>query len=202
MKNLRLLCVILLSIGIAACVEVKKESYSPQFQILQQSGMSERAINQLLSKSISDDEIDGILLMRNAGTSDRTILQLIDRSRKDQRKFTLGEDVAKLRNSGMSDPKILEVEAMGALPDWTEEMVKMRNAGISDSAIAVLANMKFTQKKSVVSGDDISRMKQTGMSETAIIHLIENGLTSVQVQDVEKMRHRGISEDEVIMRLK
>lgn len=167
-------------------------------RMLQQIGCDERSAARLDSIGLAKEELPEIEAMKRTGTSDSAIVEILLLDRTRHARFTQGEAVAQWRHAGVSSPRIVDLYRLNALPAWRDDVVEMRDAGISEKAILRLAELRFAQGKSGLSGKDMAAIKSTGFSELGIITLLERGAEAEPAEKIIRLRKAGKSEDEIL----
>jgi len=181
--------------------ENNKWTSSPVYESLHNAGCSDYNIAALQKLNITEEETAQVVTMRNAGVAAPTVVRLFDLDRRYNRQFAIGDDIARLRNAGISDISLIDLVSLRAVADWTRDIVAMRNAGIDEQTVEELAAMKFKDGKPIIDGEELASIKNTGYSAEGIVILCRHGITEDQVQKVIKLRNEGKSENEIVAQL-
>jgi hypothetical protein len=113
--------------------------------------------------------------------------------------FQAGEVMPRLLQAGMSEDTVLELAKLNELGLGAGELLAMRLAGFSDVMVLEVAR-RHAEGKPVVSGASLSSLKNAGLRESALLQLVERGLTDPQADTIISLRRHGMSEAEILRR--
>ncbi len=166
------------------------------------AGITASAIQELRLLRLDEEEVRQAITAKRSGMAEENLVRLwrIYHTRKER--FTNGRAIVALRNVGTRDETILELAQRRLLNGWVEDVVAMRRVGFSDQGILKVAGLHLHQNKPIPSGKTLARLKHTGLSEEAIISLVEKGLQETDVERIEQMRRKGTDEKEIIRRFR
>ena len=94
---------------------------------------------------------------------------------------------AGLAGAGFSEQQILEIAKTDQLDAVSGDLVTLRLIGLSDATVQFLMKRKLAGQ-STLSSTEISRLKNTGLSENWIIGQIKAGMTDAQADKVIALR--------------
>ena len=165
---------------------------------LRNAGISASAIEELRLLRLDEEEVKQAIAAKRSGMAEENLVRLCRIYHTRKERFTNGQAIVALRNVGTRDETILELAQRHLLNGWVEDVVVMRRAGFSDEGILKLAGLQLRQNKPIPSGKGLARLKHTGLSEEAIISLVEKGLQVTDVERIEQMRRKGTDEKEIV----
>lgn len=149
------------------------------YRPLDKAGMWSSNIEQLKGLDISEQEIAEIVKLKNAGISDETCVGLISTAHAHQHPFASGDSAAGLANARFPEPVILEIAGADKLDSISLDAVTLRLTGLSDATLHVILRRRL-QNQPVMSGPQISRLMNTGLTEGQILERINGGMTDAQ----------------------
>ncbi len=150
------------------------------------------SIEELRKLQISDAEVAELAKARQAGVSDETCIQLVRLARSRGEPLASGDAVANLRRVNVSEPAVLELARMDQLGLWSGEAQAMRLAGLSDRVILAVARRRAAGQPAL-SGSSLTQLKNSGMSETELLSLIDKGATDQQASEMVAAHQRYIT---------
>ena len=162
-------------------------------------GMGFSAIQALRGLHLDNNEVNQVVTAKQAGFSDDGCVALVRLARGRNEKFQTGEDVGDLLKAGMSEPSILELAQLNGLGLWTGEAQTMRLAGLSDRFILEAAH-RHAAGEMVLSGASLANLKNTGMSEAALLQLVRLGVSDSEAPTIIALRRRGWSDAMILRR--
>jgi hypothetical protein len=183
---------VLLAAAVAATLTASgcKRIHPTDTQPLDQVGVSFRAIEDLRALAITDAEVAELVKARQAGLSDAGCIDLVRLARARKQPFDAGDAVADLRRVEVNEPVILELAHLNQLGLWVGEAQAIRLSGLSDEVVLAVARRR-AQGQTVVSGPSLTRLKNAGRSEAAILRLIESGTSDDQVAETLAAERRA-----------
>jgi hypothetical protein len=136
-------------------------------------------VEQLKKLSVNDPEVAQLVVLKNAGVTDDTCVKLVTIAHQRQQFFTSSNSVKSLAGAKFSEPQILELAQAGQLDTLSAEAITLRLIGLSDGTVQLILHRRLASKPTLSSGD-ISRLKNTGLTEKQIVERIQNGMTDAQ----------------------
>lgn len=176
MKYRRLLPVVCV-LSLAGCHSHLLTDYRP----LNQAGMWSSSIEQLKGLSVSEQEIAEVVKLKQAGVSDDGCVQLVSLAHAHQHPFSSADATAGLANARLPEPEILEIARADKLEAISLDVVTLKLTGLSDATLDVILHRRL-QGKPVMSGPQISRLMNTGLTERQILDRINAGITDAQAE--------------------
>lgn len=149
------------------------------YRPLDQAGMWSDTVEQLKKLNVSDSEVAQLVALKNAGISDQACVQLVSMAHERQQFFTSSSSAKSLAGAGFSETQILELARAGQLDTLSAEAITLRLIGLSDSTVQMILHRRLANQPTLSSGE-ISRLKNTGLTEKQIVERIENGMTDAQ----------------------
>jgi hypothetical protein len=132
------------------------------------------SVPQLKALNVSNAEIGELSKAHQAGLTDPSTVVLIQLARDHKTPFADGESVAELLNAGSSEATVLELARLNQLGAWAGEASAMRLAGLSDKIILAVAHRR-SQGLTVLSGQKLGELKNTGVTDAMILEMIQKG---------------------------
>jgi hypothetical protein len=191
-KTPRSTALVLLGVAVAMAFLASscKRVHPTNTQPLDQAGLSFRAIEELRALDITDAEVAELVKARQADLSDAGCIDLVRLARARKQPFDSGDAVADLRRVDVSEPAILELAHLNQFGLWVGEAQAIRLSGLSDQVLLALARRR-AQGQTVLSGPSLTRLKNAGRSEAAILRIIENDTSDDQVADMIAAERRA-----------
>jgi hypothetical protein len=166
---------------------------------LDTSGMGYNAVQQLTAMKIAPTEVTQIAEARQGGFPDDDCVALLKIYRGKNRPFDAGGAVAGLAQVGMSDASILDLAKIDELGLGWGELQAMKLAGMSDAIVMGVAQRR-AERKPVLSGASLARLKNAGVREPTLLKLVERGVPDSEAGKILASRRRGASEREILRR--
>ncbi len=180
---------------LAGCSRGERTDLTP----LDEAGMAFSGLQALRELNVSNAEVAELVKLRQARFADDTAVELVRIARSRQQDFAAADAVVALRRAGMSEDSILELARLDRLGLEVGEMQAMRLAGIPDGVIVAQARRR-AQGEPVLSGPSLADMKNAGLSDTALLELVERGVADSVVPEILRLRRRGVHEAEILRR--
>jgi hypothetical protein len=168
---------------LAACDKKTKSQYAP----LEQAGMFSTSMDQLKQSRASDSEIAEIAKLKNTGATDVLCLALFKAAHAHNHDFSSADAAANLSRAGYTDEQIQEMAQSDQIDVLSTDAITLKLIGLSDSAVQQIMHRRVEGKPTLTS-EQISRLKNTGMSERQILDLIAQGLSDQQAESEVKRR--------------
>ncbi len=160
---------------LGGCKQHPLTDYRP----LDQAGMWSDTVEQLKKLNVSDPEVLQLVTLKSAGVSDDTCVALVDVAHQQQHLFSGADSVKSLAGASFAESQILEIARAGQLETISAEAVTLRLIGLSDPTVQMLLRRKLAHQPTLSSGE-ISRLKNTGLTEKQILERINRGMTDAQ----------------------
>jgi hypothetical protein len=151
-----------------------KPAQKPDTEQADQMAMWLDSVPQLKTLNISNAEVTELNKAHEAGLTDPSSVVLIQLARDRKTPFADGESVADLLNAGSSEATVLELARLNQLGPWAGEARVMRLAGLSDKIILAVAHRR-SKGLTVLSGQKLGELKNTGVSDAMIMEMIQKG---------------------------
>jgi hypothetical protein len=159
-------------------------------QAVDQTAMWLNEVPELKSLNVSNSEIGELSKAHDVGLSDPTCLELIKLARSRHVPFADGQSVADLLAAGSSDRTVLELARLNELGLWAGEARVLRLAGLSDKIILAVAQRR-SAGLSVLSGEKLGELKNSGASDAVILDMVEKGVSENQASAFIAQRERA-----------
>jgi len=159
----------------AGCKKHPLTDYRP----LDQAGMWSDTVEQLKKLNVSDPEVAQLVTLKNTGISDDACVKLVSIAHQRQQFFVSSNSVKSLAGAGFSEAQILELANAGQLDTLSAEAVTLHLIGLSDTTVQMILRRRLGNQPTLSSGE-VSRLKNTGLTEKQIVERIQNGMTDAQ----------------------
>jgi hypothetical protein len=171
----RLLAGLLLTLllPLAAC---SKRAEQTNTQPLDEAGMWSNSVSELRTLKVSNAEIGELTKARQGGLTDPTCIELIKLARSHQKQFSDGQPIADLLAAGSTEQTVLELARLDQLGLWAGQAQALRLAGLPDNVILAVAQRR-SQGLSVLSGEKLAGLKNSGASDAVILDFVQKGIT-------------------------
>jgi len=167
-----------LSVGLLVVCGCKQHPLT-DYRPLDQAGMWSDTVEQLKKLNVADPEVSQLVILKSAGVTDDTCVALVDLAHQQHHLFTSADSVRSLSGASFAEPQILEIARAGQLETISAEAVTLRLIGLSDPTVQMLLHRKLANQPTLSSGE-ISRLKNTGLTEKQIVDRINRGMTDAQ----------------------
>jgi hypothetical protein len=171
--SLPVVCVLLL----AGCHSHPLTDYRP----LDQAGMWSSDIEQLKGLNVDDLEVALVVKLKHAGIGDDTCVQLVSLAHTKQHLFNSADSANSLAGAGFTEPQILEIAQVDKLDSISIDAVTLKLIRLSDSTVQLILHRRLTGQP-VMAAAQISRLKNTGLTERQILDRINSGMTDEQAE--------------------
>lgn len=188
-------CLVLLLAGASGCSKVHRADFKP----LDDLGMSYSSEETLRTLDPSDAEILELAKVTRAGVSDSGCIELMRIARSRKEPFADGDAIAGLRQAGMAEAAILELDRLNQLGLAAGEEQAMRLAGLSDKVILGLAR-RHAAGQPALSGASLAELKNAGVGEAAMLELLARGVGDDRVNSIVTLKNRRASDAEILAR--
>jgi hypothetical protein len=154
---------------------------------LEQAGFSSDSTDQLKKMKISDAEIPQIAKLKQFGFSDETCLSLVKESHVHAHVFSSADAAGNLVKAGYSESDILAMAHKDEVDTISTEAITLTLIGLSQATVQNLV-ARHVAGQPTLSSAEISRLKNTGLSEKQILERIDQGMTDQQAEKEVAMR--------------
>src|SRR5215472_214064 len=166
-----------------------KPAQKPDTDQADQMAMWLDSVPQLKTLNVSNAEITELNKTHQAGLSDPSAVTLIQLARDHKQPFDNGQNVADLLNAGSSEDTVIALAKLNLLGPWSGEARAIRLEGISDKIILAVAHRR-AQGLTVLSGEKLGELKNTGVSDAVILEMVEKGETDARANQFIAERER------------
>ena len=161
----------------AGCHQHPLTDYRP----LDQAGMFSSDIEQLKGLNTSDQEIAQVVKLKQARISDDTCVELVSIAHVRKHLFTSAESASELAGGGFAEAQILEIARADQLDLISIDAVSLKLIGLSDSTVQLVLHRHLAGQP-VMDSAEISRLKNTGLTEHQLLDRINAGMTDEQAE--------------------
>lgn len=161
----------------AGCHQHPLTDYRP----LDQAGMFSSDIEQLKGLSVSDPEIAQVVKLKRAGLRDDACVELVSSAHVHKHLFTSAESASNLAGAGFTETQILDIARADQLDSISIDAVTLKLIGLSDSTVQLILH-RHLEGQPVMASAEISRLKNTGLTERQILERINSGMTEEQAE--------------------
>jgi hypothetical protein len=151
------------------------------YRPLDQAGVFADTVEQLKKMNVADVEIPQLVKVKQANVSDETLLALVGAAHQNAHIFNSGDSVSSLMGAGFNETQVLELAKKDRIDTLSTDLVTLRLIGLSEPTVQMVFNKKLNNQP-VLSSANISRLKNTGLSEAQIVERIRNGETDAQAE--------------------
>lgn len=168
---------------IFACVLTPGCSQHPDVKPLDDAGMGYTHLQELRELDLTDLEALELAKARNAGISESSCVELLRIARSRKQPFAAGDAITTMRHADINENVIMEMAHLNLITLWSGEAAAIRYAGFSDEVVIELARRR-AQKRSILSGPGMARLKNAGFNEDTILTAMRGGVTDDQVDEI------------------
>jgi hypothetical protein len=165
----------LLSLG--GCKQHPLTDYRP----IDQAGMWSSNVEQLKTLNTTDTEVAQLVRLKKAGVTDETCLALISISHQHQHPFTSTDATLNLFGAGYTEEQVLEIARTDQIDVISGEAVTLKLIGLSEPTVQYIFQRRL-QHIPTMGSAQISRLKNTGLTEKQILERIKEGMTDAQAE--------------------
>jgi hypothetical protein len=157
---------------------------------LDEAGMWFNGVEQLRELSVTDDEVQQVLLARQAGITDQNCVELVRLARRRNQPFADGGAVAGLMRAGMQEQSVMALARLNQLGIRAGEAQAMRLTGLSDEVVLAVARRRNAGQP-VLSSAKVAALRNAGFTDRQIIDLINRGTSDAQADAIIAQRVRA-----------
>jgi hypothetical protein len=157
------------------------------YRPLDTAGMGSGEVEQLKALNVSDEEIPQIVKLKTARVSDEMCVTLVGIAHQHQHNFSSADSISSLAGAGYSDSQILDIARADHVDTISNEAVMLRLVGLSNPTVQLLLD-RHLQGIPTLSSTQISRLKNTGLTEKQVLERINAGMTDEQAETEIKKR--------------
>jgi hypothetical protein len=162
--------------SLAACERWRRADSKP----LDEAGVGFRSIEQLQGMKVTDEEVAELVIAKHAGLPDMDCVELVRIAHARGRPFTDGDEAALLRSVPVDDRTIVELARRDQLGPAAREFHALLLAGFSEATVLELAERRY-RRHPTLSPASLAKLKNTGMSEAAILEIVRRGATDAEL---------------------
>jgi hypothetical protein len=183
---------LLLALTLAMCLPFSACKLGQQADTAPSDAATEWAssVEQLGKLNVSNAEISELTKAHDAGLSNAACVNLIQLARARQKPFADGQSIADLISAGSSEQTVLELAHLNQLGLWAGQARILRLAGLSDAVIVAVARRR-SQNLPVMSGEKLGELKNAGVSDVAILDLVNQGISDGEATAYIAQRQRA-----------
>jgi hypothetical protein len=157
------------------------------YRPLMQAGVFSGDIEQLKKLNTSDQEVAQVVKLKQSGVSDATCIELISAAHANHHPFNSADSVINLAGARYADSQIVDFARVNQLDSIAPEAVMLRLIGLTDATVQAIVQRHLKGLPTMDSAQ-ISRLKNTGLTEKQILERIENGMTNAQADKEATVR--------------
>jgi hypothetical protein len=151
------------------------------YRQLDRAGMGSEQVEKLKTLNVSDTEIPQLIKVKNANVSDDTCVSLVSIAHEHQHLFNSGDSIANLAGAGYSEQQIVDIARDDHIDSFSNEAVTLRLIGLSNDTVNFLLD-RHLRGLPTLTGANISRLKNTGLTEKQILDRVKEGMTDKQAE--------------------
>jgi hypothetical protein len=156
-----------------------KQHILTDYRPLDQAGMWSSGLEQLKTLNTSDSEVAQLVKVKQARLSDDACVALVAAAHERKHPFHSGDSTANLASAGYSEAQILDIARVDQLDSISGDAVALRLIGLSDNFVQFVLQRRL-HGHATLGTPQIARLKNTGLTEKAILDQIKSGLTDAQ----------------------
>ena len=168
---------------LAACQKHSQTDYNA----LDQSGMWSSSLDEVKALKPSDVEVAQLTKLKHAGASDDLCLALLRAARAHNHEFSNADAAMDLSRAGYTDAQILALAQSDQIDILSGEAVTLKLIGLSNATVQHVIDRRV-QGLPTMTSEQIGRLKNTGMSETKILEIVDQGLSDQQAETLIAQR--------------
>ncbi|HMD38701.1 MAG TPA: hypothetical protein VKH15_05430 [Candidatus Acidoferrum sp.] len=157
------------------------------YRPLDAAGMFSSDIEQLKGLNVSDAEIAQVVKLKHAGVSDDACVELVSTAHVHKHLFFSAESASDLVGARFTESQIIDIARADQLDAISIDAVTLKLIGLSDSTVQLVLQMHLDGKP-VMASSEMSRLKNTGLTERQILDRINAGMTDEQAEKEIKSR--------------
>jgi len=177
---------LLLALALLACQSAPRTDTSP----LDQAGMWFSGVEQLRQLEVTADEVNQIVLARQAGISDQNCVDLVLLARRRGQPFTDGQAITGLMRAGFQESSVMALARLNQLGLRAGEAQAMRLAGLSDEVVLAVARRRNAGQP-VLSSFKVAELRNAGLTDKQILDAVNHGTTDAQANAIIAQRNRA-----------
>jgi hypothetical protein len=162
---------------VGGCKKHPLTDYRP----LDQAGMGSDKVEELKALNVSDAEIPQLVKLKGANVTDDTCVALVSIAHQHQHLFSSADAAGNLAGAGYTEQQILDIARTDHIDSISSEAVTLRLIGLSGPTVQLLLD-RHLQGIPTLSSGQISRLKNTGLTEKQILERINSGMTDEQAE--------------------
>lgn len=166
----------LLLLGVCVLLSGCHQHPLTDYRPLDQAGMNSSTVEQLKKLNTSDTEVAQLTKLKSAALTDEMCVTLLTDARQHQHVFNSADSVISLAGAGFTEEQILDIASKDQLDTVSAEAITLRLIGLTDSTVQMLLQ-RHMQGQPTLSSGNISRLKNTGLSERQILDRINAGMS-------------------------
>jgi hypothetical protein len=179
----RLAILFLFGLCAVGCAQHPLTDYRP----LDKAGMGSSSVEELKTLNPSDPEIAQMVRLKQGGISDETCVALLRAARTHQHPFNSADWAVNLANAKFTEQEISGFAQSDQLDLIGGEAVTLKLIGLSDATVTELLQRRSRGLPTLASAQ-ISRLKNTGLTERQIVDQINQGMTDEAAEKLIKAR--------------
>lgn len=177
---------LLLGVSLLLLLGCEKKKPDP-FLALDQAGMFSTSIDQLRQAKASELEISQLVKLKQASAGDELCLALFKAAHDHHHDFSSADAAINLSRAGYSDSQILQMAATDQIDVLSSDAVTLKLIGLSNSTVQLIMERR-EQGLPTLTSEQISRLKNTGLSEKQILEIVGQGLSNDQAEELISRR--------------
>ena len=167
----------------SGCEQHPLTDYRP----LDQAGMFSSNVEELKKLNTSDLEVAQLVKLKQGGISDDACVTLVTEAHLRHHMFTSSDAAVNFVHAGYSETVMLEIAKTDQLDVISGDAVMLRLIGLSNSAVDQILHRRL-RGQPTMSGAEIGRLKNTGLTEKQILERINGGMTDAQADHEALLR--------------
>ena len=176
---------LLLALALLACNSAPQVDTSA----LDQAGMFTR-VDQLREFDLVQEEVQQLVLARQAGITDEDCVELIRLARRRGQPFSDGEAINGLMRVGFQPASVMALARLDQLGLRAGEAQAMKLAGLSDEIVLALARRRNAGQPALSSAK-AAELRNAGLNNAQILSAVTRGTTDAQADAIIAQRNRA-----------
>jgi hypothetical protein len=147
-------------------------------------------VDQLRPFDMTQDEVQQLILTREAGIMEEDCVELVRLARRRGRPFNDGQAIAGLVRSGLQQSSVMTLARLDQLGVRAGEAQAMKLAGLSDEIVLALARRRNAGQRSLSSAK-AAELRNAGLTNPQILSHVTRGTTDAQADAIIAQRNRA-----------
>lgn len=141
--------------------------------------MDSSYLEQLKGLNANDAEVAQVVKLKQGNVKDDMSVAMVSSAHTHHHIFNSADSVISLNGAGFTDLQIMEIADADKIDILGGDMVMLRLVGLSEATVQMVLERRLRGQQ-VLSSAEISKLKNTGLTERQIVERINQGMTDEQ----------------------